>query len=75
VLFAGCKAAQTYPSDEPLFLVDVGNKVCAEYRVVDVVNVKVKLFAEHPLAKCQDVVGYSRKGFKRVQNWARDNQQ
>lgn len=71
---ASCQKDPASFPNENLFVVDYKNGVCAEYQLVDRVNVKVKLLQEHPLEVCHGVVGYSRTGFKKVQNWVRDAQ-
>lgn len=60
---------------ERLYVVDLTNGVCAEYEIVDQVNVKVRLRQELPLQKggpCDRVVGFHRNEFKKVQNYIRD---
>jgi hypothetical protein len=71
--FAGCKTATPFPN-VPVYVNDIKHGVCAEYEIIDVQNFKVKLKAEHDISKCQGVVGFDREGFKKVQNWARDEQ-
>lgn len=71
---ASCQKDPASFPNENLFVVDYKNDVCAEYQLVDRKNVKVKLLQEHPLEVCHGVVGYSRTGFKKVQNWVRDAQ-
>lgn len=68
---SACGNPPKFP-DVPVYIADVKNNVCAEYKLVDQINIKFKLVKEHPLDKCQDVVGFNKKGFKTVQNWARD---
>lgn len=57
-----------------LYLVDVYNKVCAEYEIVDPKNMKFKLVGEHKLERCQNVAGFDDQGFNKAKNWIRDQQ-
>ena len=64
-----------FPSD-PLYVVDLVNQVCAEYEIIDTVELNYRLKAELPLevqGPCDRVAGWGRDGgFKNVQNWIRD---
>lgn len=67
-------AISPYPK-EYVYIADLKSKVCAEYEIVDIETIKFKLRQELPLmvgGPCDGMTGYSRRGFKRVQNWIRD---
>lgn len=72
LLLAGC-GMPSFPKIN-LFMVDVHNKVCAEYEIIDQKNLKFKLIAEHGLERCQNVAGFDDQGFPKAKNWIRDIQ-
>lgn len=75
----GCqffKTAEPYPG-EPLTIIDIANKVCRDYKLVDSEN----LIFEGPTfrypiedVKCEGIIGYRPSSYKKVQNWSRDIQ-
>lgn len=82
----GCKHSETYP-DVPVIILDLQNVQCRYYKLVDKENVKFDGPIERhnlyqinesgktvPNPACEGVIGYLPRGFKKVQNWARDIQ-
>lgn len=67
-------AVAPFPN-ERLYVVDLVNKVCAEYEVVDLHNVTFRWIRDLELlpgGPCDRMVGWSKDGFKKIQNWIRD---
>jgi len=58
----------------PVMWADLKHNACVEYEIIDQENFKVALKKEHPLSVCQDMIGFKKADFKKVQNWARDTQ-
>lgn len=86
LLLISCKGKDSYP-DVPLIIMDLANGQCRYYKLVDKENIKFDGPVErHNLYKydengnvvkndmCEGVIGYLPRDFKKVQNWARDNQ-
>lgn len=76
IFLLGCKQVSPFP-DELLTVVDISNKVCRDYKLIDS---KAVIF-DGPVAKyslgsdkCKMVFGYRDQAFKNVQNWIRDSQ-
>ena len=58
-----------------LYVADLTNGVCAEYKIIDQTTFKVRLNRELPLYKggpCDRMVGFAYGDFKKVQNFIRD---
>jgi hypothetical protein len=67
-------AAVPFPR-EKIYVVDLANNVCAEYEIIDFESIKVDLVRELDLSAggpCDRMVGFTARGFKKVQNWIRD---
>lgn len=65
-----------FPKDN-LYVVDLANNVCAEYTNVSQAEVKYAFSRDLPLVSgspCDRMKGFDIKGWKNVQNWARDVQ-
>ena len=59
----------------PLYVTDLANMVCAEYELVNDHDVLYRWVKDLPLVAkgpCDRMAGFATRGFKRVQNWARD---
>lgn len=73
VMVSSCAAAP-FPR-ENLYVVDLVNKVCAEYEIVSLTDITfhhtqdLELRAGGP---CDRMAGFTVRGFKNVQNWIRD---
>ena len=67
-------AAAPFPK-EKIYVVDVTNMVCAEYEIIDLEKITLRPTRELDLlpgGPCDRAVGWSHRGFKKVQNWVRD---
>lgn len=68
-------AIAPFPS-EPWYIVDLQNQICAEYTLIDNVNLEWKLERELPLVPqgpCDRLFAPSSgQGFINVKNWIRD---
>jgi hypothetical protein len=70
----GSCAAAPFPR-EMLYVADITNRVCAEYEIVDLSEIKFRLVRELellPKGPCDRMAGFMVRGFKKVQNWIRD---
>lgn len=73
VCLSSCAIAP-FPN-EKLYVVDLVNGVCAEYEIVNVEEIKFRWVRDLALNRqgpCDRMAGFSRDGFKNVQNWIRD---
>ncbi len=77
LVVAGCKSP---PSLDPfpnvyLYTPDLTAGVCAQYRLIDEVNITYQWVADLKLdqgSPCDHMRGFERHDFKAVQNWFRD---
>lgn len=72
-LISSCAAAP-FPR-EKLYIADLGNKACAEYEMVSLTEVTYRHVRDLELevgGPCDGMVGHTKRGFKKIQNWIRD---
>lgn len=67
-------AAAPFPK-EKVYVVDLANEICAEYEIYNLDQILMRLSRELDLVAggpCDRMVGFNTRGFKKVQNWIRD---
>lgn len=73
VSLASCAIAP-FPN-ERLYIPDLANGICAEYEIVNLEEITFRHVKDWPLqvrGPCDRMAGFKSSGFKRVQNWIRD---
>jgi hypothetical protein len=71
VTLVNCASLKKFPA-EYLYEVDMDNKVCGEYKVVDSERLLFEHVRDLPINSCNGVFGFSDKKIGPVLNWGRD---
>lgn len=74
LVFISSCAATSFPR-ENLYIPDLTNHVCAEYEIESLTEITFRWIQDLNLVAggpCDRMAGWTRKGFKNIQNWARD---
>lgn len=74
LFLSGCASELEFIQD-PLYVPDLTNQVCAKYKVTDRKKLLWELQEELPLVAggpCDRMVGFDRPGFTKLKNWARE---
>lgn len=66
-----CAGLKKFPADN-IYEVDIANKACGEYKIVDYERLLFEHVRDLPLSACEGVFGFSSKQIAPVMNWSRD---
>jgi hypothetical protein len=72
VLFlSGCENSPKFPA-KFIYEVDLDNKVCGQYEVIDPVKMKVQHYRDLDISYCNGVFGFSSHEIPKVLDWGDD---